>query len=39
MRHPMKKKGNSELWRRMGVSFFGILLGTAMIIGMLSVVL
>ena len=36
MRHPMKKKGNSELWRRMGVSFFGILLGMAMIIGMLS---
>ena len=37
MRHPMKKKGNSEQWRRMGVSFFGILLGMAMIIGMLSV--
>lgn len=37
MRHPMKKKGNSELWRRMGVSFLGILFGMAMIIGMLSV--
>ena len=37
MRHPMKKKGNSELWARMGVSFFGILFGMAMIIGMLSV--
>ncbi len=36
MRHPMKKKGNSELWRRMGASFLGILFGMAMIIGMLS---